>query len=971
MKPKPILALLLIFILTLIFFWKILLTNLILVGIDTFLYFYPYKTYATEVMRQGHLPMWNPYLFMGAPFLANSQVGVFYPLNWLFLWLDPPKQLAWSIGLHIALMGGLMLAFTRQSLGLSWLGALTAAILFAFGGYIGAQVEHLNQLNSAAWLPLLFLLYDKSIGENYPQITQITQIGKRFNLLSVIGLALIIALSLLAGHAQTTFISLFGVGLYGLWQAMSASPNLKSKIKNLKFLFPLAMASILGAGLAAIQLLPTAELSGLSIRRAGLTFQEVVSFSLNPTLLPYTFLPPIGVDLSQIFGEAFSEWVAYVGISGLALALLGAWRGRRQVQARRFIFIAVCGLVLSLGAFLGPFYLLDIYFEGQVRLIHLLAYLTHPYYWLYRFVPGFALFRVPVRWLLLYGFGMAVLAGFGMDTVGQASCLSKDDRQDACPTRFLKTYKVYVSLPLLILICSLLWKTPPMFTFIVWLSLACIVGALIVWPTHGQARSVALLFILTVELFWASQSLSYTRPSAPQAYQFMRNSVAFLRSVNAPTGVPDRFLSLSGIAYDPGDLPELTQIYAPVLSPQAFYRLVVAAKQKEVLFYNLPLNYGLYSVDGYDGGILPLAQFVTLQQLFLPPNDLSTDGRLREKLRHVPPGRLLSLLNTRWIITDKVFDVWLDGIFYDLQFPAYLTRGQTVATTDLPQIPTTAIGLVSHVQGAGELPMNAPVAEITLTLADGQSFIVHRSSPVVHRLTREGGNYYLSVYRLPQATAQITKIAVTATLTNEQFILHGLSLINEPTKTSRSVILSTEGAYRLVHSGDVKIYENQAVLPRAYIVPQAKIVSTAEEAIALLKDPQFPITQTVLLQNPKSTIKNFSNPQSKIQNLQSEIISYQAERVEISTTLTAPGWLVLTDTYYPGWQATVDGHLVDIMPANILFRAVELPAGAHTVVFEFKPRSLYIGAWISGLILVGLGIFVSHELHELTRISKA
>ena len=80
-------------ILTIIFFWKILLTNLILTGVDIFLYFYPYKAYITEAIRHGRLPLWNPHLFMGAPLLANSQVGLFYPPNWLFLGLDVPISL--------------------------------------------------------------------------------------------------------------------------------------------------------------------------------------------------------------------------------------------------------------------------------------------------------------------------------------------------------------------------------------------------------------------------------------------------------------------------------------------------------------------------------------------------------------------------------------------------------------------------------------------------------------------------------------------------------------------------------------------------------------------------------------------------------------------------------------------------------------------------------------------------------------
>jgi len=100
-KLKSLLPLLILVLLTLLFFWKILFTNLILVGVDVFLYFYPYKAYATESLLAGRLPLWNPHIFMGVPFLANSQAGLLYPLNWLFLWASPPKQVAYSIALHI------------------------------------------------------------------------------------------------------------------------------------------------------------------------------------------------------------------------------------------------------------------------------------------------------------------------------------------------------------------------------------------------------------------------------------------------------------------------------------------------------------------------------------------------------------------------------------------------------------------------------------------------------------------------------------------------------------------------------------------------------------------------------------------------------------------------------------------------------------------------------------------------------
>jgi hypothetical protein len=1007
--------------LTLFFFWKILLTNLILSGVDVFLYFYPYKAYVAEALRQGRLPLWNPHLFMGVPLAANSQVGLFYPLNWLFIWLDAPKQVAWSIGLHITLAAMFMLTFARQSLQLAWPASLVVAILFAFGGYLGAQVEHINQLQAAAWLPLLFLLYDLGLHRSEREHSYAT--GNENGIAGALPpkrryshsrrrwfwfllLALTIALILLAGHAQTAFIALVGLGLYALWQAIFESTALRTTYSALRhhlislsdrlltFLWPLAIATTLAIALAAIQLLPTVELSGLSIRRGGLTLQEVVSFSLRPSTLHYTLLPPINVDLTQIMGQAFSEWVAYLGVSGLTLALLGSLISIWRPAARRFVFLSGSGLILSFGLYTGPLYLA-----------------------LYYLVPGFNLFRVPARWLLPYAFGMAVLAGFGFEALLTPDTLSA---RLAATWRWLRRGRgerlLLPAIPTIFLLTLIVWKTPPLTTLIIWLALTVVtfgliyecvslrVGRLLAFsPTRPLANSrldramvhnshnaiapLALIILLIAELFWAAQVLNYNQPTAPQAYHSMRNAIAFLLTTDSPDNTPpDRFLSLSGITYDPGDLSDLQHIFSNRLSDQALYDLVVAVKEKEVLFFNLPLIYGLHSVDGYDGGILPLAQFITLQQLFLPSTDLSLDGRLREKLRFVPPGRLLSLLNTRWIITDKVFDVWIDGIFYDLQFPARLAPGQTLTTADIPHFGATAIGLVSHLEGAIALPNGSQVAEVTLTFADGSHHtfslqagidtaegryptdvdVAHAQATigVAWPYTADGVDY-TSVYRLanPEQTSltnpvisskQIVDISVKATLPTGQFVLRGVSLIHQPTTTSRSIILSTEGNYRQVHSGDVKVYENLAVLPRTFIVHQTQFASTATQAITLLQNSQFNPSQNLIrVSQHDQPLGSRTLGQPSLQDT-ATIVSYAPERVEIITNLNSPGWLVLSDTYYPGWQATVDGRLIEIVQANISFRAVEVPQGVHTVIFEFKPRSFQWGAVISGIALLGL-----------------
>ena len=95
-----------------------------------------------------------------------------------------------------------------------------------------------------------------------------------------------------------------------------------------------------------------------------------------------------------------------------------------------------------------------------------------------------------------------------------------------------------------------------------------------------------------------------------------------------------------------------------------------------------------------------------------------------------------------------------------------------------------------------------------------------------------------------------------------------------------------------------------------------------------------------------------------------EIIKYQPERVEIKAMTDQPGYLVIADSWYPGWNAFVDGEPAPIYRADVLFRAVPIEPGTHNVVFEYRPRSFALGVVMSGLSLViVLGISVFYLRH--------
>jgi hypothetical protein len=83
------------------------------------------------------------------------------------------------------------------------------------------------------------------------------------------------------------------------------------------------------------------------------------------------------------------------------------------------------------------------------------------------------------------------------------------------------------------------------------------------------------------------------------------------------------------------------------------------------------------------------------------------------------------------------------------------------------------------------------------------------------------------------------------------------------------------------------------------------------------------------------------------------ILDYQAEHIEVEVE-NGPGWLVLADPWYKGWKAELDGREVPILPANLAFRAVEIPDGAHhRVVFRYAPLAVKLGgtASLAGLLL--------------------
>ncbi len=158
--------------------------------------------------------------------------------------------------------------------------------------------------------------------------------------------------------------------------------------------------------------------------------------------------------------------------------------------------------------------------------------------------------------------------------------------------------------------------------------------------------------------------------------------------------------------------------------------------------------------------------------------------------------------------------------------------------------------------------------------------------------------------------------------------------------------LASEKNLSLVYTDQIiNIYENKEVLPRAFTIFNIHPVDTHQQAIDTLlsRDFQLRKTATVEIKEANADLSAmFNNKNNYDLSLQTaNIVSYSPNKVKIEVDLEQDGYLVLTDAYYPGWQAFVDNEWVEIYPTNIAFRGIFVPQGKHHIVFNYYPKSFF------------------------------
>ena len=384
------------------------------------LQFIPWRNFGWEMVAGGHLPLWNPLLGMGAPLAANYQSAFFYPPNWIeatFWAIGGVGWQAWAATLLVMLhliWAGLGASFLLRRLGAGILGQTIAGMAFGCSGFLVARAGFLSINAAVAWLPWILLGTFQMVAD--PRNRKVW-----------IGLVLILAMQLLAGHAQTVWYSyLFAVLWVGFWSWRKATILVKpeylppGRVAGEIFLawMRLGLVIALAAGLAAIQLLPTAEYLLQSQRSSAVDYELAMTYSFWPWRILGLFVPDLFGNPAHgdYWGYAnFWEDALYIGLlpALLALSVLlrpGHWphlRARTADPDWSDKPLEFPYLRRSLAWFLGLVIL--------GGLILALGKNTPIFPWLYRHIPTFSLFQAPARFLIWIEVSLVISAAMGAD----------------------------------------------------------------------------------------------------------------------------------------------------------------------------------------------------------------------------------------------------------------------------------------------------------------------------------------------------------------------------------------------------------------------------------------------------------------------------------------------------------------------------------------------------------------------------
>lgn len=378
--------------LTTLFYWKILLTRQfsLLTERESVNQAYSWMQFVITSVRQGILPMWDPYTLAGHSFLGEMQTAAFYPVHLLLALvpfdsasvLSPIAYHVWFAVTHV-LAACFMFALIRE-LGLSRFSAFIGGICFSFGGFV-ARITWPHLLESAIWMPLVFLFLLRALRAS----------STRLAALDATIAAAFLGLSVLAGGLHVILMEALVIVSAGIFHACTSKARMFSVFRAT---LVVAIIGIVGSAAGAIQLLPSIEYSSRVLRFIGPSGalpanQKIPYADMNDEFLPQSIgllISPFAFNGTAALGEATNP---YIGVFPLLAVIIGIRRYWRDRWVRYLTGLAVAAFLFTL---------------GNYSWLHGLLYALVPQLWS---------MREASRMVFVEDFALTILAAYGIEAL--------------------------------------------------------------------------------------------------------------------------------------------------------------------------------------------------------------------------------------------------------------------------------------------------------------------------------------------------------------------------------------------------------------------------------------------------------------------------------------------------------------------------------------------------------------------------
>ena len=809
---------------------------------DLILENYPWKRMILDAIHDRELPLWDPYIFAGHPFLANGQHSALYPLSIIFYLLPLWRAYGVFAWLQLGLAGVFAYLFARV-LGVRRLGGLIAGITFQFSGFmLVSSVPHPMIIAGASWLPFILAMVELIVQQR-------PALGHRpatlpWALLGALGLGC----QMLAGHAENTYFVLLVTGAYALWRVggEAAKRPAGERVTGARRAAAwLVLMVVLGLALGAVQFVPLYEVVNGSFRSgaAAASLREVlgwaypvrrlITFAIpnffgNPAhhgyfdLFTYRWMP------AQVFGDGqyidwgmknYVEGGAYLGLLPLFLTALAILHWLKP-HVVRFASRAP-RLTFDISRFTSP-----IPFFTLLSLFSLGCIFGTPLYALVYALPGLEQSHSPFRWVFPLTLSVAILAGFGIQVVTESRnrYLQSSNSQSPTPTLFLlKTY----------------------------FSAESLLAALSFWGGAVTLAGLAFSRVFFAQIEPLVERVFLSLAKAPDAFPGHRAFYSYEFKWMALFGL---LLMGTGIVLRVSRCP-------------------IFVRRRPVWEF---LAVGLLALDlvAFGWGFGPAVDPALLD--YTPPlvEFLRQDTSLWRYAAFTPPGATKTM-------NPNV------GMFYGLQ----------------------------AVDGYDSL--------FTAQYRDYMALIEPQNETQY--------NLIASFHHWSSLDSPLTD------LLNVKYVITEVEIVSPK--------------YRLVYQDDaVRVYENLGAMPRAYTLPLLAALETDD--LAGLVQEYDPRNYVILDSGAYSLDSYITQPgAATAQN----VTRYTINEVRVDAQIDEPGWLILADSYFPGWKAFVRPQgtgedaeeQVEIYRVNGNFRGILLSPGAWTVRFKYSPDSVKIGAFVS------------------------